>query len=284
MAIHASSEVPDGYINVRDPIKKKPERKEDLTEEDVLSTLFRKVDELHKELIAGDRNDGWYAIVMRVDSYKKKYARVKARIPEKDIIPEPTEYLKKEISSKSHCLIEMHRTYVGRLDSEPKVGDLIFVTIPGNNSTLVKGKILGTAEEKGYPGLKSSEKEDAAPTPTSARGASTGGRTGGGSVTTPAGGGSAAGEVPPPGTTPEEAAQQQSLVDQEYGQSVEHEVFDPRGFGSRPVETGPLTEAQERDERVRQELRRRDIAARHGPLSERQENLRRFNAGENDSF
>ena len=131
----------------------------------------------------------------------------------------------------------MHRTYVGRLDSEPKVGDLIFVTIPGNNSTLVKGKILGTAEEKGYPGLKSSEKEDAAPTPTSARGASTGGRTGGGSVTTPAGGGSAAGEVPPPGTTPEEAAQQQSLVDQEYGQSVEVET---PGLTQEQFEAGHL--------------------------------------------
>jgi len=109
-----------------------------------------------------EKKNIWKAVVMRVDGYEDGTVYLKARIPEKDAtIPEPVEWVPPKVESCSHYLIDMHRTYIGKVESEPIIGQIIDVAIPPDNSRQ-PGKILKVHDAYIVHGIKSTKVESGA--------------------------------------------------------------------------------------------------------------------------
>jgi len=133
--------------------------KHDPIEDDPLSIVINSV--YKREFIAGQdlTRENWLAVVLRVDSFRASQVVVKARIPELDVVlPEPPEWVPPTVESCSHFLIDAHRTFKGSLDSQPRIGEIIKVTVQTDLSLEKEGEVITSMGVFTTPGsMKSSE-------------------------------------------------------------------------------------------------------------------------------
>lgn len=133
------------------------ERKIDPTEEDPLVALGRLMYEKDE---SGNKRASWNGVVMRVDKFEDGIATCKVRVPEKDIIPEPQNFIPSNVKDPSHSIIDMHRDYVGKTPVAPVIGQVVKVGIPANNSLTKVGELLEVTDQKYFLPAKHTEKEE----------------------------------------------------------------------------------------------------------------------------
>jgi hypothetical protein len=139
------------------PVNKDNRRKWDDEEDSALAVISNNAFESTYGNLGYGKRDMWRAVVLRVDTFFDNQYSVKARIPELDgTIPEPVEWVPREVKSESHLTIELHRTYFGNGNTAPTIGQIIEVSVPPNR-TRHPGRILALTQEylKNARGLKS---------------------------------------------------------------------------------------------------------------------------------
>jgi len=114
------------------------ERRIDPVEEDPLVSLGR----MMYEKTGHSTFSFWYGVVMRVDKFEGGEATVKVRVPEKDMIPEPKDFVPANVKNESHSVIDMHRDYTGKTATAPVIGQIVKVTIPPDNSLTTEGDLV----------------------------------------------------------------------------------------------------------------------------------------------
>tara|TARA_R110002110_G_scaffold10402_7_gene51171 strand:+ start:19252 stop:19836 length:585 start_codon:yes stop_codon:yes gene_type:complete len=132
-------------------------RKANLAEEDPLRIMVQS--SYTQTFGVQKRADGiWTAVVMRVEEFDDGHCKVICRVPELDgTLPEPVEWVDRDVESQSHMLIDLHRVYVGKVSTRPKIGQLVEVWVPSDNDHTRSGKLIKLFDQYVQFGIKSSE-------------------------------------------------------------------------------------------------------------------------------
>jgi len=144
--------IPYGALNA--PTNNDTQRKMSIEDDFFRVSVQKSVEEAYGAKV--QKGGIWTAVVLRVDRFDDCMVTLKARVPEKDgTIPEPTEWIPAGVNSPSHRMIDMHRTYVGTSDTAPRIGQLIEVEIPLDNSPAKDGKLIKLLNEFVVDGIRS---------------------------------------------------------------------------------------------------------------------------------